>query len=93
MIRVMPKSDNTVAVTIELQLPHESIFSFLQSKGYQVKVWKWKFQDETFPGGITNYENWTFTATKEGEDQNEETMFLKVFEKEIKQILKELQNK
>lgn len=91
MIRVMPKGDNTIFMVIEMQLPHESVFYFLQSKGYEVKNWLWRYQDETFPGGVTNHETWTFTATKEGEEQCEKTMFLTVFENEIKKLLTEIQ--
>ena len=32
----------------------------------------------------------TFTATKEGEIQSENTLYLKVFEKEIKELLRGL---
>jgi len=93
MIRIMPKGDNTIIIAMEIQAPHESVFYFLQSKGYEVKSWLWKYQDESFPGGQSSHETWTFTATKEGENQNEGTMFLTVLEKEIKQIVNEIQNR
>jgi hypothetical protein len=72
---------------IKLTLPHESIFAFLQKKGYEIKPWLYRFRDTSFPEGESVIEKWTFTATKPDESQSEETLFLTVFEKEIKEIM------
>ncbi|MBN9312910.1 MAG: hypothetical protein J0I53_07645 [Chryseobacterium sp.] len=74
---------------IKMHLPYEDIFRFLIGRGYEVMPWLWKYEDETFPGGTTQHESWTFTACKDGEKQSEKTLYLKVFEKEIKDFLKE----
>ena len=89
MIRLHQHTEH-VTMEIKLNLPHETIFAFLQTKGYEIKPWLYRFCDETFPGGKTNHEKWTFTATKQDESQSEETLFLTVFEKEIKEILQEI---
>lgn len=89
MIRIRQQFE-ALEIEIKKVIPHESIFAFLQKKGYEIKPWLYRFCDETFPGGKTNHEKWTFTATKEGEKQSEETLFLNVFEKEIKNFLNEI---
>ncbi len=90
MIRVMPVNENISKIEIKLHLPHESIFAFLQKRGYETKPWLYEYEDETFPNGKTLHEHWTFTATKKGEDQSEESLFSIVFENEFKELLKEL---
>lgn len=89
MIRIHHHQEH-ITMEIKLNLPHESIFAFLQKKGYEIKPWLYCFYDETFPNGISYYESWTFTATKPDESQSEETLFLTVFEKEIKEILNKI---
>ncbi|MCU7615645.1 hypothetical protein NZ698_00425 [Chryseobacterium sp. PBS4-4] len=68
----------------------QEVFEFLSKQGYEVKSWLWEYEDETFPNGVTLHESWTFTATKEGDDQCEETIYTEVFDKEVKQLLKQL---
>ncbi|OBW40826.1 hypothetical protein AB670_02777 [Chryseobacterium sp. MOF25P] len=75
---------------IEINFTQSEIFEFLQKKGYEIKSWLWEFTDETFPNGIASHESWTFTACKTGENQSEENIFIKVFDKEIQQILKQI---
>ena len=89
MIRLHQNTEH-ITMEIKLTLPHETIFAFLQKKGYEIKPWLYRFCDETFPGGKTNHEKWTFTATKPDESQSEESLFLNVFEKEIKEFLNEI---
>jgi hypothetical protein len=90
MIRLSYENENLIKMEIKMNLPYENIFAFLQKRGYEVKNWLWKYEDETFPNGKTNHESWTFTATKPGEEQSEKTLFLTVLEMEFKQILKEI---
>ena len=77
-----------VIMEIKIRYPHESIFAFLQKKGYEIKPWLYCYEDESFPAGKTYHESWTFTATKPDENQSEENLFLNVFEKEIKHFFK-----
>ena len=89
MIRLHQYTEH-ITMEIKLTLPHETIFAFLQKKGYEIKPWLYRFCDETFPGGKTYHEKWTFTATKPDENQSEENLFLNVFEKEMKEFLNEI---
>ena len=89
MIRIKPQLE-TIEMEIKLTLPHESIFAFLQKKGYEIKPWLYFYKDESFPSGISHHEIWTFTATKPDESQSEENLFLNVFEKEIKNFLNDI---
>jgi hypothetical protein len=92
MIRLNTNGKEIVQMEIKLHLPQGNVFTFLQKRGYEIKSWLWKFDDETFPNGITSHESWTFTATKPGEEQNEKVLYLNVFEKEMKQLLNEIEN-
>ena len=89
MIRLYQYTEHII-MEIKLNLPHEIIFAFLQKKGYEIKPWLYCFYDESFPNGTSYHESWTFTATKPDENQSEENLFLNVFEKEIKEVLKEI---
>lgn len=75
---------------IEINFTQSEIFEFLQKKGYEIKAWLWQFTDETFPNGISSHESWTFTACKSGEIQSENTIYTKVLDREIQQILKQI---
>ncbi|MEC3875955.1 hypothetical protein [Chryseobacterium salviniae] len=81
------ENEKTIQMKIEMTIPQSQIFEFLQKKGYEVKSWLWQFTDETFPGGVTAHEVWTFTATKIGEFQCEDTIYTKVLDKEVKRLL------
>ena len=89
MIRIHQHTEH-ITMEIKLTLPHETIFAFLQKKGYEIKPWLYCYEDESFPAGKTHHERLTFTATKDGQNQSEETLFLNVFEKEMKEVLKEI---
>lgn len=89
MIRLHQHTEH-ITMEIKLTLPHETVFAFLQKKGYEIKPWLYCYEDESFPAGKTHHERLTFTATKEGQNQSEETLFLNVFENEIKEFLKEI---
>lgn len=86
MIRLHQHTEYII-MEIKLTLPHDSVFAFLQKKGYEIKPWLYCFYDDSFPNGKTYHEKWTFTATKANQSQSEETLFLTVFEKEIKEIM------
>lgn len=73
---------------IELNIYHEDIFAFLTKKGYEIKPYLHTWTDAAFPSGVTQHEKYTFTATKEGQAQSEETIFHTVFEKEVKEMMK-----
>ena len=88
MIRIKPQLE-TIEMEIKLTLPHESIFAFLQKKGYEIKPWLYCYENESFPAGKTHHERLTFTATKDGQNQSEETLFNTVFENEVKGMMKD----
>lgn len=87
MIRIV-ENENVTKMKIEINLTQTEIFEFLLKKGYEIRSWLWQFTDDTFPNGLTHHSTWTFTACKIGEYQNEKTIYTKVFDKEIKEILK-----
>lgn len=60
---------------------------FLQRKGYRIKSWLWKYEDETFPGGKTQHETQTFVALREAEEPSEDKIYTAVLEKEIRKLL------
>ncbi len=65
------------------------VINYLQKKGYEIKAFSYTVPaTEEFllsePAFLVN----TFTATKDGEKQSEETEYLKVFEREINEFLK-----
>ena len=89
-IIILPTSPNIIKMEIKMHLSHDDIFAFLHTKGYEVKPWLYCFTDEIFPEGKTYHEIWTFTATKSDQIQSENNLFLRVFETEIKNLLKEV---
>ncbi|RKE90030.1 hypothetical protein [Epilithonimonas arachidiradicis] len=73
-----------------MHIPQTEIFEFLQKKGYEIKgfaiinpaVEEFLLSEPAFI--------WhTFTATKESEVQSRDNQYLKVFESEIKALLKD----
>lgn len=72
-----------------MHIPQIDIINFLQKKGYEVKAFTFTVPptDEFLmaePGFTVN----TFTATKDGEKQGYFTLYLKVFEKEMKEMMR-----
>lgn len=89
MIELRETNKNLIKMKIEMTIPQGDIFNFLHERGYEVKSWLWTFTDESFPNGTSQHESWTFTATKPAEIQSEETIYMTVFEREMKCILKD----
>ena len=90
MIRLHQYTEH-ITMEIKLTLPHESIFAFLQKKGYEVKAFTLVLPaTEEMLLSEPRTEIHTFTATKPDENQSEENLFLNVFEKEIKNFLNEI---
>ena len=90
MINLTEKAPDLIKMEIKMHLPQIHVIRFLQSKGYEIKAFSKTYPPtEEFllsePGFTYN----TFTATKEGEEQTADNQYLKVFEKEIKEFLKE----
>lgn len=93
MIRLTPKAPDLIKMEIKMHLPQEDVIRFLQNRGYEVIAYKQVFPaTEEFLVSEPRLELWTFTATKQGEQQSNQTEYLKVFEKELKAFLNELQN-
>ena len=90
MIRLTPKND-IIKMEIQMHLPQLDVINFLQKKGYEVKAFTLIFPaTEEMLLSEPRTELHTFTATKPNENQSEENLFLNVFEKEIKEFLKEI---
>ncbi|WP_238583162.1 hypothetical protein [Riemerella anatipestifer] len=78
---------------IKTHLPQMDIIQFLQKRGYEVKAYVYREPAEKgFLIDEPPFEWHTFTATKEGEAQSKDNLFLNVFEKELKIVLKEFMN-
>lgn len=66
------------------------IIRFLQCRGYTVQAYH--YTEPAQQGFLIDEparEVHTFTATRNGEEQSPDNEFLKVFEKELKKVLKE----
>ena len=91
MIRLTPKPPDIIQMEIQMHIPQLDVINFLQKKGYEVKAYTLVFPaTEEMLLSEPRTEIHTFTATKPNENQSEENLFLNVFEKEIKDFLKEI---
>ena len=63
------------------------IFEALRTKGYLLLRYSYIFTDETFPGGVENFEVNTFCALKGGDLPSEKNLWenvaIKEFQKEL----------
>ena len=93
MIRITEKDKETILMEIKMHLPQISVINFLQKKGYEIKAYILVLDaEESILLSEPRREICTFTATKCGEPQNAHSIYLNVFENEIKQLLKELKS-
>lgn len=91
MIRLTPKPPDIIKMEIQMHIPQLDVINFLQKKGYEVKAYTLVFPaTEEMLLSEPRTEIHTFTATKDDQNQSEENLFLNVFEKEIKDFLKEI---
>ncbi|MRN01655.1 hypothetical protein D1Z97_10875 [Riemerella anatipestifer] len=92
MIRLTPKTPDLIKMEITTHIPQMDIIQFLQRRGYEIKPYVYREPAENgFLIDEPPFEWHTFTATK-GEDQSKDNLFLNVFEKELKIVLKEFIN-
>ena len=91
MIRLTPKPPDIIKMEIQIHIPQLDVINFLQKKGYEVKAFTLVLPaTEEMLLSEPRTELHTFTATKPNENQSEENLFLNVFEKEMKEVLKEI---
>ncbi|MBP7174051.1 MAG: hypothetical protein KBA33_08315 [Cloacibacterium sp.] len=91
MIRLTPIPPDIIKMEIKMHLPQIDVINYLQKKGYEVKVFSFIVPaTEEFLVSEPSFQVNTFTATKDNERQGYSTLYLNVFEKEIKELLKEL---
>lgn len=91
MIHLTEIKPDIIKMEIKMHLPQMDVINFLQKKGYNVIAFKQIIPaSEELLISEPRLEFYTFTATKQGEKQNDDTLYLKVFEKEIKELLKEI---
>lgn len=80
-----------VKMNIRMNIRQGDIIGFLRMRGYEIKYYVQVIPaEESMLLSEFRKELHTFTATKESEIQSENTLYLKVFEKEIKEVLKGL---
>ncbi|CAM3556030.1 MULTISPECIES: hypothetical protein [Elizabethkingia] len=90
MIQLTPIND-VIRMEIKMHIPQSDIVSFLQMEGYEIKAFIQKLPaTEEMLVNEPKTEVYTFTATKQDEKQSENTLYLKVFETEVKKLLKTL---
>ena len=82
-----PLIDITMKITMDLS--QTQILEFLNQKGYRIEAYRLYLPPkEEMLISEPELTKWTFTATKDSEPQSEENLYLKVFEKEIKRLLR-----
>lgn len=90
MIKLIQVND-VIRMEIKMHIPQSDIISFLQMEGYDIKAFVQKLPaTEEMLVNEPKTEIYTFTATKPDEKQSENTLYLKVFETEVKKLLKTL---
>ncbi|WP_395762447.1 hypothetical protein [Elizabethkingia anophelis] len=83
--------NDVIRMEIKMHIPQSDIISFLQMEGYDIKAFIQKLPaTEEMLVNEPKTEIYTFTATKLDEKQSENTLYLKVFETEVKKLLKTL---
>ncbi|WP_407483693.1 hypothetical protein [Elizabethkingia anophelis] len=83
--------NDVIRMEIKMHIPQSDIISFLQMEGYDIKAFVQKLPaTEEMLVNEPKTEIYTFTATKPDEKQSENTLYLKVFETEVKKLLKAL---
>ncbi|MDO4763852.1 MAG: hypothetical protein Q4A00_05670 [Flavobacteriaceae bacterium] len=82
-----------ITMKIEMDLPQTEILEFLNQKGYKTESFRYEIPatEEMLISEPCIVQH-TFTATKNGELQSKDTLYLKVFEREMQAYLKEFLN-
>lgn len=89
MISLTEQKPDLIKMEIKMHLPQMDVINFLQKKGYEVKAFSIVVPAcEEFLTSEPAFLLSTFTATKDGQLQTYDTLYLNVFEKEIKDFLK-----
>ncbi|MEG2510415.1 MAG: hypothetical protein RSA74_13285 [Chryseobacterium sp.] len=93
MINLSEIPEGLIKMEIKMHLPQIDIINFLQKKGYEIKAFSIfsPAVEEILVSEPATMWN-TFTATKPGEPQSKKTLYLSVFENELKELLKEIEN-
>lgn len=88
MIRTEDHHD-TIILHAKETYPVCEVLNFLASRGYEIRSYLQKFPAEKgFLIDEPATEIWTFTATKRGEEQSHHNVFTRVFEREVKECLR-----
>lgn len=76
---------------VKSNLSVSQIFNFLKNRGYKIKSFYHRLPpSEEMLVSEPEIKVWGFTATKGDEAQSEDNLYLKVFEKEMKELLNNL---
>lgn len=91
MINLTTNGKDIIKMEIKMHLPQMSVINFLQKKGYEIKAYVLVLEaEESMLLSEPRQEIYTFTATKDEEPQSAKTVYLNVFETELKNMLKEI---
>lgn len=76
---------------IEMDLPQSKIIEFLKEKGYRIEAYRQYLPpSEEMLVSENELLKWSFCALKEGEILSSDKDYLKVFEREMKELLNNL---
>lgn len=80
-----------ITMKIEVDLPQTQILEFLKRKGYRIEACRQYYPPtEGILVGESELFKWSFCALKEEETPSSDNDYLKVFEKEMKELLNNL---
>ena len=92
MIHLTEKPPDLIKMEIQMHLPQIDVINFLQRKGYEIRAYSIFYPAvEEFLLSEPSTTLYTFTATMQNEKQSKENLYLKVFERELKELLKDLE--
>ena len=89
MIRIK-EEQGIITMYTKVEMSQAQIIKFLQDQGYDVKGYYLNLPaQEGLLVSEPAVSRWTFTSTKENENQSNENMYTDVFEREIKRFFRE----
>lgn len=80
-----------ISMRIEMDLPQSKIIEFLKKQGYKIESFRQYLPpSEEMLVSENELLKWSFCALKEGETPSSDKDYLKVFEREMKELLNNL---
>lgn len=91
-VSIKTKDPEVLDVTVKFHIPQQNVLEFLMKKGYRIKAFSVDVPaTEEFLLSEPAFTFNSFTATKSGDEiQGYHTLYDKVFENELKSLLKQI---